>query len=134
MPETQRPKNENELQQLIANANSAKTSLEIIGNGTKRALGHPVNADVVVDMGGLCGITMYEPEELVMTAYAGTPLSEINSALGAKGQMLAFEPWNPSSIYGLKHGSGTIGGLFMGGYGGPRRISAGAPRDHLLGI
>ena len=134
MPETQRPKNENELQQLIANANSAKTSLEIIGHGTKRALGHPVNADVVVDMGGLAGITMYEPEELVMTAYAGTPLSEINSALGAKGQMLAFEPWNPSSIYGLKHASGTIGGLFMGGYGGPRRISAGAPRDHLLGV
>ena len=134
MAETQRPKNENELQQIIANANSAGTRLEIIGHATKRGLGHRVNADVLVDMSMLSGITMYEPEELVMSAYAGTPLSEINSALGAKGQMLAFEPWNPTSIYGLKHNTGTIGGVFMGGFAGPRRISAGAPRDHLLGV
>ena len=134
MPEVVIPKTEEELRQLIVNAQSATTRLEIIGHATKRGLGHRVNGDVTVDMSAFSGITMYEPEELVMTAYAGTPLSEINSALGAKGQMLAFEPWNPASVYGLKHGRGTIGGVFMGGFGGPRRISAGAPRDHLLGI
>ena len=134
MAEDIAPKTESELQQVIKSASSAGTVLEIIGHGTKRGLGHRVNADVVVNLSALSGITLYEPEELVMSAHGGTPISEINAALGAKGQMLAFEPWDPSHIYGLKPGEGTIGGLFMTGFAGPRRISAGAPRDHLLGI
>ena len=134
MAEDIRPKTESELQQVIESASSAGTSLEIIGHGSKRGLGHRVNADVVVDLSALSGITLYEPEELVMSAHGGTPVSEINAALGAKGQMLAFEPWDPAHIYGLKQGGGTIGGLFMAGFAGPRRISAGGTRDHLLGI
>ncbi|MCK5166466.1 MAG: FAD-binding protein [Rhodospirillaceae bacterium] len=134
MAEDIRPQNENELQQLIASAYSAGTGLEIIGQGTKRGLGHRVKADLVIDLSNISGITLYEPEELVMSAYGGTPTSEINAALGAKGQMLAFEPWDPAQIYGTKQGKGTIGGLFMTGFAGPRRISAGAPRDHLLGV
>ena len=134
MSETISPKSESELQQAIESAASAGTGLEIIGHGTKLGLGHRVSADVVVDLSGLSGITLYEPEELVMSAYGGTPISEINAALGAKGQMLAFEPWDSAHIYGLKQGRGTVGGLFMAGFAGPRRISAGGTRDHLLGV
>ncbi len=128
------PTDEAELRELIASANSANTPLEIIGHATKRGLGHPVAADVSVDMQAFSAITLYEPEELVLSAKAGTPISEISSALGAQNQMLAFEPWDPAFLLGQKPASGTIGGTFMAGLAGPRRPGAGAARDNLLGV
>jgi glycolate oxidase FAD binding subunit len=61
-----------------------------------------------------------------MTVRAGTPVSEIEQALQAHGQMLAFEPPNFA-------GEATIGGAIAAGLGGPRRPWGGAPRDLLLG-
>lgn len=75
--------------------------LEVIGQGTKRGLGPAQNADNVLDLSGLSGITLYEPEELVMTARAGTPIAEVQAALDEANQMLAFEPWSPAGLYGL---------------------------------
>jgi len=111
---------------------SNKASLEIIGHGTKRGLGRAVDAEAVLDMSNISGITLYEPEELVMTARAGTPLVEIQVALDDANQMLAFEPWSPKTIYGAE--GGTVGGLFAANVSGPRRILAGAARDHMLGF
>jgi glycolate oxidase FAD binding subunit len=69
----------------------------------------------------------YEPTELVLTARAGTPLTEVEAALHDKGQMLAFEPphFGPGA---------TLGGCVAAGLSGPRRPYAGALRDFVLGV
>jgi len=106
--------------------------LEVMGQGTKRGLGPAQNADNVLDLSGLSGITLYEPEELVMTARAGTPIAEVQAALDEANQMLAFEPWSPASLYGVD--GGTVGGVFASAVTGPRRPLVGSARDHMLGF
>ena len=107
--------------------------LEVMGSGTKRGLGRPLQPETAIDMSGFAGISLYEPEELVLEAGAGTPLSEIEKVLAKNHQQLAFEPPDYSQLLGGKH-NGTLGGLMACGLSGPRRIKAGAARDHILGI
>ena len=71
---------------------TARKALEIVGHGSKRAIGRPAQTDLTLDLSGLSGVTLYEPEELVLSAQAGTPLAEIEALVAAKGQQLAFEP------------------------------------------
>src|SRR3546814_12100890 len=61
--------------------------LEVVGRASKRALGRPVQAAHSLDLSRLEGITLYEPEELVLSARAGTPLATIEAALAAQRQM-----------------------------------------------
>lgn len=107
--------------------------LEVMGSGTKRGLGRPLQPETAIDMSVFKGISLYEPEELVLEAGAGTPLSDIEKALAKNHQQLAFEPPDYSKLLGGKH-NGTLGGLMACGLSGPRRIKAGAARDHILGI
>jgi glycolate oxidase FAD binding subunit len=109
-------------------------SLEIVGHGTKRALGRPAQVDATLDVAALAGITLYEPEELVLSARAGTPLAEIAAAIDAKGQQLAFEPMDYAPLLGTTPNQATIGGVLAANASGPRRIKAGAARDHFLGF
>ena len=122
-------KSEAELAATIAEGGT----FEIRGSGTKQALGRPVQASKVLDMSGFKGISLYEPDELVLEAGAATPLSVIEKALAKNNQQLAFEPPNYSKLLGVKN-DGTLGGLMACGLSGPRRIKAGGPRDHILGI
>jgi glycolate oxidase FAD binding subunit len=108
-------------------------SLEIVGRGTKRTLGRPAQSDATLDLSGLSGVTLYEPEELVLSAKAGTPLAEIETLLAASAQELAFEPMDYGPLLGSPAGRGTIGGVVGANLSGPRRIKAGAARDHFLG-
>src|SRR5262245_56626010 len=80
------------------------------------------------------GITLYEPSEMVMAARAGTPLSQVETALTERGQMLAFEPIDYGPMMGNEAGQATIGGVFAANVSGSRRIAIGAARDDLLGI
>lgn len=109
-------------------------TLEIKGHGSKQGLGQTIDTYCVLDLSGLTGITLYEPEELVMTARAGTPLTDVEAALDEANQMLAFEPWRAGSIYGDGTAGGTMGGIFSAAIAGPRRPLAGSARDHLLGF
>jgi glycolate oxidase FAD binding subunit len=118
------------VQWLLAEGKAA----EIVGHGSKRAIGRPAQTDVTLDLSGLSGITLYEPEELVLSARAGTPIAEIEALVAAKGQQLAFEPMDCAAILGGPAGRGTIGGVLATNLSGPRRIKAGAARDHLLGF
>lgn len=112
----------------------AGKTLEIRGRGSKQALGRPSQTDLTLDLSALTGITLYEPEELVLSARAGTPSADIEDMLAASGQMLAFEPMDVGPLLGGPAGAGTLGGLFAVNLSGPRRISHGAARDHALGI
>ena len=87
-----------------------------------------------LDLSGLTGITLYEPQELVISARAGTALADIETALAAEGQALAFEPIDYGIALGEPAGRGTIGGAVAANLAGPRRVKAGAARDHFLGV
>jgi glycolate oxidase FAD binding subunit len=99
--------------------------LRLRGAGTKDFYGEEL-AGELLDLSGWRGIVDYEPSELVITARSGTPLSEIEAALAARGQFLAFEPPD----FGADP---TIGGVIAAGLSGPRRVFAGAARDFVLG-
>src|SRR5690606_13976490 len=119
-------------------AAAGETPLEIFGGGSRRGVGRPLACEHVLDLSALSGVTLYEPEELVLSARAGTPLAEIEALLAASGQELAFEPMDHAPLLGGEAGprgrSGTIGGVLAANASGPRRIKAGAARDHVLGI
>ncbi len=134
MPEILRPENADQLREVIAWAVSEETPLEVQGAGTKRGYGRPLETTHVLDVSGLSGISAYEPEELVLTAGPGTPISVIEAAISENKQMLAFEPPDLGPLYGREAGSGTIGGALGCNLSGPRRFAAGAARDHLLGF
>src|SRR4029077_17907811 len=80
------------------------------------------------------GVTLYEPEELVLSAKAGTPLAEVEALVAVSGQELAFEPMDYWPLLAGAAGGGTIGGTLAANLSGPRRIKAGAARDHFLGF
>lgn len=132
MTETFKPETVDHVVEAAKWAAANGAALDIKGLGTKRGLGKPVQTDATLDLSALSGITLYEPEELVMSARAGTPMAEIEAALKAANQMLAFEPWQPTSLYGVE--GGTIGGVLACNISGPRRMQVGAARDHMLGF
>ncbi|AXS39400.1 glycolate oxidase subunit GlcE [Breoghania sp. L-A4] len=134
MAENFKPRTAEELREAVAWAVAEEQPLEIRGHGSKAALGRPTQAGHMVDLGDLSGVTLYEPDELVLTARAGTPLAEIETLLAEHNQELAFEPMDYGLLLGERAGRGTLGGLYATNLAGPRRIKAGAARDHVLGV
>lgn len=132
---TLKPETPDQLLDVLQWAVSDRVALNLHGSRSKDRLGRSQRADTNLDLTGLSGITLYEPEELILSARAGTPLAEIEQALAEKNQMLAFEPPNLSPLLGLDAArTGSIGGLVASNLAGPRRIQAGAVRDHFLGF
>ena len=129
-----RPASEAELCAVMTWALGESVPLELVGHGTKRGYGRPLRTERLLDMSGFSGITLYEPAELVLEAKAGTPLAEIERAVAAEGQMLAFEPADWGPLYGVMPGQATLGGVVACNLSGPRRTTAGAARDHVLGF
>lgn len=115
-------------------ANARNQPFAIVGAGSKKRLGRHAPAARELSTRALAGVTLYEPEELVLSAGAGTPLREIESLLAAHRQQLAFEPMDYAPLLGGATRSATIGGVIAVNASGPRRIKAGAARDHLLGF
>ena len=109
----------------ILNAANNKTPLSIEGGGTKSWYGNPNNY-TKLDTRSYSGILEYQPEELVITACAGTPLKEIEAVLKEKNQVLAFEPPHFGE-------NATFGGAIAAGLAGPGRITVGNFRDFVLG-
>ena len=118
----------------VAWAAAEESPLEILGHGSKRGIGRPQQSEHTLDLSKLSGVTLYEPAELVLSAKAGTPLAEIETLLAQNGQQLAFEPMDYGPLLGGLKGRGTIGGVLATNLSGPRRLKAGAARDHILGI
>ena len=112
--------------------------LEIMGASTKRGWGRPIDgARRQLTTAAMSGILSYHPEELVLTARAGTRIGEINAALAEQRQHLAFEPPNFDDLYpgdDVPGAAGTLGGVISTNLSGPRRFMSGAARDHFLGF
>lgn len=128
-----RPTHDDALVDAIADATRDGTRLLIAGGGSKASIGAPVETRVL-DLGGFTGIVDYDPAELVLTVRAGTPLAEVEALVRSHEQMLPFAPFDHGPIFGEPAGRATVGGVVAGGVAGSERVSAGAPRDHLLGF
>jgi len=128
------PRDAKDVEEAVRWALEGGRTLDVIGTGSKRGLGRPCDCDAVLDLSALTGVTLYEPDELVLSARAGTPLAEIAALVAAQAQELAFEPADYGGLYGAAAGGGTIGGVVATNLSGPRRIKAGAARDHFLGV
>lgn len=109
----------------VQSAADSGSAVNIVGGGTKQFYGRSTNGRTL-NVGAHQGIVSYEPTELVITARAGTRLSEVEAVLAEKNQMLAFEP----PYFG---DDATLGGSIACGFSGPRRPYAGAARDFVLG-
>jgi glycolate oxidase FAD binding subunit len=122
----------NDLLEAVATAAADKTILDVQGLGTRKDIGRPTDAHQVLSLAPLSGITAYEPDELVLMAEAATPMRDVLAALDGAGQMLAFDP--KLGAISAEQAAGTIGGVMATNLSGPRRMTAGAARDYLLGF
>ena len=131
---TMRPADEAGVVEAVRWALEGGSPLVIEGTGSKAGLGRPVQARATLSLARLSGVTLYEPDELVLTARAGTPMAEIEALLAENGQEMAFEPLDYGPLHGRERGAGTLGGTIACNLAGPRRLKAGAARDHILGV
>ena len=118
----------------IRDAAAAGRSLELEGGGSRRGFGRPVQAADTLSLAGLNGINLYAPGELVVRAWAGTPVAELEATLAEAGQMLPFEPPDYRALLGNGDAVPTVGGLVAANLSGPARIARGALRDSLIGV
>ncbi len=129
-----RPADENELVHIVGDVVAKDEPLELLGGGSKRGLGRPLQLPHTLELGAFSGVQVYEPAELVLTAGAATPLAEIETTLASAHQMLAFEPADWRALLGTSDAQPTLAGILACNLAGPRRIRQGAARDHFLGF
>ena len=108
----------------VRSAGADGRRLTLVGAGSKAPAADPGDALAVAEH---AGVVDYRPEELVLTARGGTPLSDIQALLSQHRQQLPFEP-------PMIGGAGTLGGAVATGWSGPGRPWRGAVRDAVLGV
>lgn len=126
------PRSEAELAELVMQSRAEGRALHVCGGAT-RHVPPAMAAGTCLTLRDMDGIVTYSPGELTLVARVGTPVDEIEAALAAEGQALAFEPMDHRVLLGTQ-GVPTIGGIVATNTSGPRRIHTGACRDHLLGV
>lgn len=119
-----------ELAAILAAHHARRAPLRILGGGSRVENDAP---GTVLDLSRLSGVVTWSPAEMTLIARPGTPLPEIEAMLAGDGQMLAFEPPDMRAVLG-RAGVPTLGGAVAANAAGPRRLLAGAARDHLLGV
>ncbi len=107
MTDTLTPRDEKDVVGALEWALAEAKTFEIVGHGSKRAIGRATQTDLTLDLSGLSGIILYEPDELILSAKAGTPIAEIEKALAANNQELTFEPMDCGPVLGGETGKGT---------------------------
>lgn len=116
----------------VRNAAAEGAPLLVEGRGTKRGMLRPVQAARTLSVRNLTGITLYSPQELIISARAGTTILDLEAVLATKGQWLLSEPPDLSGLLG--EGVASIGGIVASNLSGPRRVAWGATRDHVMGL
>ncbi len=134
MTDTFKPESEDDVVEAVSWAVAETKPLELFSAATKRRIGRPSQTQYGLDLSRLNGVIDYEPAELVITAKAATPLADIVALLDENNQILAFEPVDWGPLNGGTGGGGTLAGVYAANISGPRRVQAGAARDHALGI
>ncbi|RLQ22424.1 glycolate oxidase subunit GlcE [Seongchinamella sediminis] len=116
------------LAQQVAESYRSGQTLRLRGGDSKaRIIGRECRADAELDLGSYRGVSDYQPGELVLSARAGTPVSELQALLAEQGQTLPFDP--PPFA-----GRATLGGTLACNINGPARPWLGSVRDAVLGV
>ena len=136
MSATLAPPDEAGIAQAVLAAYEAGEPLLVQGGGTKLGMMRPVQAARSLSVRNHTGITLYAPNELIISARAGTPLAEVEARLAERGQQLVAEPPDLSALLmpGKQGHAQTIGGVVATNLSGPRRVAWGAMRDHVMGV
>jgi len=134
------PRTEAEIAEVVRAARARAEPLLVRGRGSKLAMLRPVQAAGSLSTCNHAGIGLYAPNELILTAKAGTALSEVEAALAEGGQHLIAEPPDLGALL-LPEGETTprsmgqsLGGVVATNLSGPRRVAWGAMRDHVMGV
>lgn len=122
-----------EVLEILADCAAKARPIEVMGGGTKRGVGRVEGAVLTLSIKALDSVLDYQPEELVLTARPGAGLADLERLVTSENQMLPFEPPSLVKLLGAK-GEPTLGGVLAANLSGPRRVRAGAARDHLLGF
>jgi len=120
------PSSIEEVVSVLALARAAHRAVLPLGHGTEASCEPPVHPFVVLGTGLLAGVETYEPADLTLTAWAGTPVRALASVTAGHGQWIPFDP--PRFM------DRTFGGLVAAGTSGPLSSAFGAVRDHVLGL
>jgi glycolate oxidase FAD binding subunit len=128
------PVDENGIIAAVREAHDGGEPLLVQGYGSKSGMLRPVQAARALSTRAHAGIVMYSPQELIISARAGTPLAEIEAAVAERGQQIIAEPPDLSAVLGVQTEGQTIGGVVATNLSGPRRVTAGAMRDHVMGV
>ncbi|SDK28477.1 FAD-binding protein [Microbulbifer yueqingensis] len=103
--------------------------LHIRGGNTRSGLlatRRGAGAATTLDTGGHSGVILYQPDELVLRARAGTSLAELDGLLADHAQQFAAEIPRPAT-------GSTLGGAVACGWDGPARPYGMSLRDTVLG-
>mgnify|MGYP001329858782 CR=1 FL=1 len=111
----------------VASAVRQHNSLHIVGSATKTAMAASRGDAVRCDLSGLTGVVEHQPSEFLITALAGTRISELQQTLAEHRQYFPFDP--PFAEAGA-----TIGGTLAAGLSGPGRLRYGGIRDFVMGV
>ena len=128
------PEKEKEVSEIIKKFYKSNIPLEIIGSGSKRKIGRPLQCGKTLCLSKLDGIVEYYPEELYIKVKAGTKIDKIENELRKNNQQLAFEPIDFGYLFTGKSDCGTAAGQVACNISGPRRFKVGSTRDHILGF
>ena len=128
------PQNEREVSEFVRQFYKSNIPIELIGSGSKRKIGKPLQCAKILNLSKLNGIIEYLPEELYIKVKACTPIGQIEEELKKKKQQLAFEPIDFGYLFSGKSDYGTAAGQIACNISGPRRFKVGSVRDHVLGF
>jgi len=128
------PQNEREVSNSIKKFYKSNIPIELIGTGSKRKIGRPLQCAKILNLSKLNEIIEYLPEELYIKVKASTSIKQIEEELKKNKQQLAFEPIDFGYLLNGKSDYGTAAGQVACNISGPRRFKVGSVRDHVLGF
>ncbi|MDC0059735.1 FAD-binding protein [Pelagibacteraceae bacterium] len=128
------PKTEKEVSEFIKQFYKSNIPIELIGSGSKKEIGKPLQCAKVLNLSKIQGIIEYLPEELYIKVKGSTPIKKIEDELKKNNQILAFEPIDFGFLFKKKSNFGTAAGQVACNISGPRRFKVGSIRDHVLGF
>jgi len=128
------PQNEKKVSEFVRQFYKSNIPIELVGSGSKRKIGKPLQCAKILKLSKLNGIIEYLPEELYIKVKACTPIDQIEEELKKNKQQLAFEPIDFGYLFLGKSDYGTAAGQVACNISGPRRFKVGSVRDHVLGF
>ena len=121
------PRSIKEVSLVVAEARRLGLVVAPTGGGSKLSLGNrPRAIDLLLDLSRLDEVVEYDPENLVLTAQAGSSMRSLQSRVAEHHLVIPVDPAMPDCA--------SLGGVLATNDHGPRRLRYGSLRDVVLGM